>query len=355
MKLSVLKYAYLNAKVRSMRARLLTKDNIYALLGSKGILEIAQILEKTAYKIDLKSEEINAINLEKIIIKNFIREIEDILNYSPEDVKNLLADLLKKFEIHNLKIILNAKEINMSISDIEQYLLPFRELNEELCKRLMEEAINVEELVELLELYGVSEYREILEEPLEEYRESKLLLPLEVALDKYIYQLLWEDASIFSGVDRKIISELLGTELDVINIKTAIRCKMHKLELENAKKYFLPYGYIFRKEDLERTYALHTLDEMINIFAVYPYREVLINAFNIFKKEESLFPLEVEFEKLLMKMNKRILQKHPSPFNIGIVMSYVNLKWMEIKNLRTIIIGKEKNLPAEKIERILIY
>jgi V/A-type H+-transporting ATPase subunit C len=355
MKLGVLKYAYLNAKVRSMRARLLTKDNIYALLGSKEIEEVARLLEKYAYKIDLKSGEINAIELERVIIRNFIKEIEEILRYSPEDVKNILVDLLKKFEIHNLKVILNAKEINMPFSDIEQYLIPFRELNEELCKTLIEEAMNVEEIVELLELYGKSEYREILEEPLEEYRESGLLLPLEIALDKYIYQLLWEDASIFSGIDRKIINELLGAELDIINIKTAIRCKMHKLELENAKKYFLPYGYIFRKEDLERIYALHTLDEMVNIFAVYPYRETLLNAFNIFKKEGDLLLLEVGFEKLLMNINKRILQKHPSPFNIGVVMSYVNLKWMEVKNLRAIIIGKERKLPAERIERILIY
>jgi len=355
MKLSVLKYAYLNAKVRSMRARLLTKDNIYALLGSKDIQEVAQILGKTAYEIDLKSEEINAINLEKTIVKNFIREIEDILNYSPEDVKNLLTDLLKKFEIHNLKIILNAKETNMSFSDIKEYLLPFRQFNEELCKTLMEEATNVEELIELLELYGIAEYREILEEPLEEYRESKILLPLEIALDKYIYQLLLEDASIFSGIDRKIINEILGAEIDIINIKTAIRCKLNKLELESAKKYFLPYGYIFRREDLERVYALHTLDEMINILAVYPYREILINAFNRFKKEGEILPMEVEFEKLLMQLNKRILQKHPSPFNVGIVISYVNLKWIEIKNLRAIVIGKEKRIPAEKIERILIY
>jgi V/A-type H+-transporting ATPase subunit C len=355
MKLGVLKYAYLNAKVRSMRARLLTKDNIYALLGSKEIEEVARLLEKYAYKIDLKSGEINAIELERVIIRNFIKEIEEILRYSPEDVKNILVDLLKKFEIHNLKVILNAKEMNMPFSDIEQYLIPFRELNEELCKTLIEEAMNVEEIVELLELYGKSEYREILEEPLEEYRESGLLLPLEIALDKYIYQLLWEDASNFSGIDRKIINELLGAELDIINIKTAIRCKMHKLELENAKKYFLPYGYIFRKEDLERIYALHTLDEMVNIFAVYPYRETLLNAFNIFKKEGDLLLLEVGFEKLLMNINKRILQKHPSPFNIGVVMSYVNLKWMEVKNLRAIIIGKERKLPAERIERILIY
>lgn len=355
MKISVLKYAYLNAKVRSMRARLLTKDNIYALLGSKEINEIVRLLEKSAYKIDLKNEEINAIELEKIITKNFIKEIEEILRYSPEDVKNLLTDLLKKFEVHNLKIILNAKETNMSYSDIKQYLLPFRGFNEELCKRLMEEAINVEELVELLELFGIAEYREILEEPLEEYRESNLLLPLEVALDKYVYQLLWEDASIFSGIDRKIVNEILGSEIDIINIKAAIRCKLHKLEIDDAKKYFLPFGYIFRKEDIERVYALHTLDEMVNIFAVYPYRETLINAFNKFKKEGDLLPLEIEFEKLLMQINKRILQKHPSPFNVGIVMSYVNLKWIEVKNLRAIIVGKERKLQAEKIERILVY
>ncbi|MEM2986664.1 MAG: V-type ATPase subunit, partial [Nitrososphaerota archaeon] len=189
----------------------------------------------------------------------------------------------------------------------------------------------------------------------EEYRESKILLPLEVALDKYIYQLLLEDAKIFSGIDRKIINEVLGAEIDIINIKTAIRCKLNKLELENAKKYFLPYGYIFRREDLERVYALHTLDEMVNILAVYPYREILINAFNRFKKEGELLSLEVEFEKLLMQLNKRILQKHPSPFNVGIVISYVNLKWIEIKNLRAIIIGKERKIPAEKIERFLIY
>ena len=65
--------------------------------------------------------------------------------------------------------------------------------------------------------------------------------------------------------------------------------------------------------------------------------------------------LEVELEKALANVNREICHKYPSPLHIGVVLSYLNLKWFEVKNLRTIMLGKLSKIPSEKIAKLLIY
>ncbi|MHA1581624.1 MAG: V-type ATPase subunit [Candidatus Baldrarchaeia archaeon] len=43
------------------------------------------------------------------------------------------------------------------------------------------------------------------------------------------------------------------------------------------------------------------------------------------------------------------------PFYIGSILCYLNLKWFEVKNLKTIVVGKEERVIPLHIRKYLIY
>ncbi|RLE88771.1 MAG: hypothetical protein DRJ49_04535 [Thermoprotei archaeon] len=355
MKPRVLKYAYISAKIKGLKTQLLGRDDIYALLGCKDIHEIVRHLETTAYRKEIEEisvDELNALVLERAFIKNFLRTMNTVIEESPKYVQDITIEFIRKLDINNLKVILRAKEYKLPPLEIARYLLPLREFDEDTCRRLLERSTNVEDIVRMLK---DTIYYELLSQSLTEYKTSGSLLPIEVALDKFVYERLWNKSRKLSNLDRKVVEEILGTEIDIINIKTTLRCKLAHMDIEALRTFLLPKGYALGERDFIDAFNMEDLEECLRTLAIRPYTRALMIGLDSYNRTKSLLRLEIELERTLVEINKNICIKYPHPFHIGVILSFINLKWFEVRNLRAIVVGKEAEVPAERIERILVY
>jgi V/A-type H+-transporting ATPase subunit C len=350
---SVLKYAYVSAKVRGMKLLLLNKERFYSLLGSRDLEGLLRLLEDTPYELEAYRimEKPTPANIETTLMENFVKTVETIIDESPSILKDFLRRNLRKLEASNLKLVLRAKHSGLKFTDIQDQLFPLKTFEVETCKALLEGAKTVKDIVYSLE---GSPYIDSLKSALPEYESKNSLLPLETALDKYIYLTLIDGLREFGSLDRKVAQELIGVEVDTLNVKVAIRCKKLNVEQEVFQNYIIPSGYVFDEERLLKAYTVSGVEELFQALAVHHYTPYIMRGFEDYKNTKSLMGLEVELDRLLMKINKEICRKYPSPFHVGVVLSYVNLKWFEIRNLRTIMLGKVSGIPSEAIAKLLI-
>jgi len=346
------KYAYISPKIHGIMSFMLTEDDFNALV-KKSLDEIYSFLEHTPYREVISAvplERFESIAFERLLVEHFLKTYEYIKEDSPKDVRMLLDVMLKKFEVENLKTILRAKIAGLSVEETMSYIVPVGELDEEFCKSLLERSESVKDVVKLL---VKTDYGPILEKGLEDFEETGLPISLETALDQYIFGLLWKGAGEINRADREIAKRVVGTEIDVINMKLILRSKTLDIKADQTRKLILSIFFQLTEESVKRGIEAEDVEDAVKALMVKPYRNLLSTVLAEYEASKSLSAVEQVFDKFLLK-NIRDILKYPSPFHVGVVLGFLNVKWAEVKNLRAIIKGKEDNMPEEVIKKKLL-
>lgn len=336
-----------------MKSHLLRESDLNALLDAEDLEGVSHILENTPYRDEIAAvpiEGLTSVNLEKAFMKNFLRTFNEILEHSSEDIKSLLDYILRKFEVENVKAILRAKMAELGVDEALLFIIPIRHYDETVCRRLLEKTKTVEDIVKMM---AGTEYGQVLQGALNTYKETGLLIPLESALDDYVTMELWKDVHKLKGVDIKVAEEILGTEIDLLNMKAILRCKALEIDEEVIQRLILPTHYILTKEDLESGIMAIDVEDALSKLMVKGYKKWVTEALKEYGASKSVLAVEIVLDKLLFKTNRSIFIKYPSPFHIGVILAFLNLKWFELKNLRAIVAGKENKVTREKIKNVL--
>ena len=69
----------------------------------------------------------------------------------------------------------------------------------------------------------------------------------------------------------------------------------------------------------------------------------------------SLSIIKKMFDKGLIKTNLRMIKRYTQFFNIGLLLAFINLKWSEIQDLRTIIRGSETRIDPDRVRKLLVH
>jgi V/A-type H+-transporting ATPase subunit C len=264
-----------------------------------------------------------------------------------------------KFEANNVKAILRAKEAELSVDEAMKYIVPVGRLDEARCRKILENSKSVSDVVELL---SELEYGPVLKEALRGHKETRLLLPLAVALDKYVYGKIWRAAGKLRGLDNKIAKTVIGIEIDAINIKVILRCRAMEINKDQIRRYIIPVSEVFGEKELEDAIraadmksSIESLLESAKLAMARDYRYVLTDLLREYNEaSQSLSQLEMVLDRGLLKTSLRMLKRYTIFFNIGLILAFLNLKWFEVKNLRAIIRGVEDKIPPDKIRKLLV-
>lgn len=325
-------YAYAYGVVSGMTAKLITDKTFGELAGFRSVEEVVAFLEGTDYEHEIKKvigKTIDIRELESALRRHFVRMYEGIVSSIPEsDREDMDRVASEGMKAENIKIIMRGIHSGMEAQRIEG-LMDFESVKDLAGSKSMEEFID--------RLEGTG-YHGILKERIGDYREKGNLLPLENAIDKQLID-SWKE------VRSPDLKAFVRMKIDATNIRTILRCRISGIP---PKEYVIEGGYLQgRLREMERG----EVKDIMGILERTPYGRASKEAMAEYEKTKSLVSLEKRLESEVFRFLRENAMLRP--LGVFSVMSFVDAKRREVRNLSMIVVCKHYGIPPEEIKEIL--
>jgi V/A-type H+-transporting ATPase subunit C len=345
-------YANVYARIRARVGDILDEGKLRELIDARPG-DFLSLLMDTAYKEQLTKAgvvTVDARRIEKALKAELIDQYAMVLRSTKAVTRDMFEEILRRLEVKNLKAIIRAKATTARKRGTEDVLIfPV----EDLFKRRVSRLLEYDSLEDVLS-HVESPYREILESILPEYEETKRLFVLERALDEEISDAIRSRTEKLRRGDKEIVKNIVGTELDFVNLMILLRCKAEGIEEWDLRSYLLPYAYAvdFSKAALNESISAENVSAAIRSMPTSDYKDVLTRALPLYESEKTLIPFEDALWRHFFVTVKKTLKGYP--INIGTIIGFLYLKEIEIRDLCTIAVCKENDLPPEEISKLVL-
>lgn len=332
-------YAALQAKVRVRYSELLSEEQYAHLSEAEDFHALITQLKQTEYGPYLeriREENLNPRSAAFRIRQRLAETYASLITHAPKYATELLTLMYRRHEIENLKGILRGiisgadwERVNFVLFPLTRTVLPARE---------MVESGNVPAAVELLR---ATPYYEVLSYAMRRYSSEQTIFPIEVALDLNEWRDIWKAIQGLPGEDRKHALGLLGGMLDVLNLMWAIRYRVYyNLSEEELINYTLPFGRRVNDEHIRVIAAGADIAGVVQrLFPGIP------DVQNLLREPHEGLP---RLETLLMRTIAEDCHSEflGNPFHIGLVLAYLLLLELEVKDLT--VLCEAKSSGAER-------
>jgi len=341
---NAMRFAYPNARVRAIGVHYALASNMYPLLESKNVSEVISRIADS-YKIDVTGEDGDEI--EKTLNSALFKTYKSTITRVPKCIKPFLESYLMKFEAEQLKIAIKGKNARLSPDEIKKKMIAVGNINPDLIGELTE-ADNMDRIVQVL---SDTPYGKELSNALLDYEKTKSVLPLELALDRCIFQGLGESISKIPASIVAPVREFVDMYIDVTNIKMAMRAKKEGFEPETSQKYLLTGGTLPAWLLAQLTES-RDISEMVSMLENTRYAQLLKKAMSEYEKNGSIYSFEEIFDRHLLHMVFEFARKNV--LDVGPIMRFIVAKDYEVRNIRTALHGIREHLSLEKMKGIVI-
>jgi len=336
--------------------KLIDLDVLVRLVG-KNLDEIFRFLVNTSYKEEIVNtcgDKVVVGLLEEALFQNYAKTFNKLIKNSSEYVKNLLMAVLHKFDALNLKTMLRMVQAGMDTEDILQHIIPLGMYDRKKCQTLLSEVNLPSDIVGSLR---DQDFGFTLKETLKTQKIIGDISPLEAALDKEAFSGILKEIKNLHRQDRKIATNILGIEIDALNVGIILKYKTLMTDHENIKENFMPIAQINEKileSAIKEQDVKSTLQRLLK--CVKTKHQVYQTIFTKLVKESDspISRLEYILRKAPLEMSFFELKKNMRYYNIGYILSFLNMKWAEIKNLRCIINAIARNVGRDQTLDLLI-
>ncbi len=336
------RYAYITARVRAMKRKLLPRDTYPKLLNME-IPEITRFIEESEYKedVDELARRYTGLELvERALNRNLAMTYRKLIEVSQNEAHFLITEYLRKWDIWNIKTILRGKFYGASEEEILEDVVTAGQIRYRDVTSLVK-IPDIEGVIEALE--GTPFYP-----LLREYKGD--LSEVENRLDQfYYYNLLQVLDRMTITPGKRLFLKFLKIEIDIKNIKTLLRARRGGLERDVISKLFIPGGLKIHEADFNRLAGME-FREVLDALEDYPYWTAISD---LAKEEvETLLEFENRLDKYLLEYGSNL--SHYYPLSILPILDYILSKKVEVDNIRIIVRGKEAGLPLDIIKSHLV-
>jgi len=345
-------FGYINARVRALKGLLLTAREYEAALETGSLEELVSCLESTPYAAALGE----AMTLKKGIAaveeglrRDFHGTIDHLLRIAGGRPRELLATVLGRWELFNVKTVLRGLHSHAGLEAIMGSAIPFGRLDEAALQELVRQA-EVRSAIDLLVQWRIP-YAPALRAAYPAYREHGDFHALEVALDRSFFTAALRGLDRGRG-DEAVVAECLRREIDLILLSYALRAVHHETTEPHAGEAFIPGGKTVTHEVFGRLCAARTLGEFMAAVPSSSYTACLEEKAGRYLEFRRLFALERALSTCFIREMVRLIQR--DPLSIAFTIGYIWRKISEITNLRLIARGKYALLPREEIEALML-
>jgi len=343
------RYSYSIARARGMRRHLLTDKQLTTIIDSRDIEDSLDILNSTFYGTMLAETSTKGFQeMEQVLNKDLITTLQNVHKFLPKKVNEIFYWYLLKYEAINLKTILRGAFAKVPKDETIKNLLPISLTIKMSVYENLASLSNIEEIVSQSDstIFGPA-----LTKALPEYEKSGIILPLENALDRFVYENLWKKASEFKGMDVEFLKKAIGVEIDIINLKVLVRTKAEDIKPEVVLKYLIPQGFILNNKKLAFLNKLEEVDAVVNAMENTAYSKSLNDGIEKYKKTGELSSVERALDSYYSSLAFELQQNQPQ--GMGPIWRYIIDKTTEIRNIILILKLKRENFTPEEIKSLV--
>ena len=334
-KLKNLKYANINAKLKGMYSRFLSKEELEKLSKQNNLKAAVYFIKNELDVLNSIDENVDRRYLEKELDKTLIEDIckiKEILNSKDREIFDIC---ISKYEI---KCIIEAYKMvqnNIGSEDIEKNIFLW---TDKVFKNIkgIEKSKDIEQFIKTLKR---SKFFNTVNNYIQSKNENKA--DLETNLNKVYLKNLYNKAPKVS----KKAQELIGENIDLLNISWIYRMKKYyNLSEEKVMENLIDVNYKIDKNQIKKLINSSNDEEFKENIKSTKYAKIL--------GKEPLNLLELTINKYIYKKCKNEFSK--AEYNLNTVFCYMRLKEYQKQNLINILGGISYNLDQKVITEKII-
>lgn len=328
----VWRYAYGGAKVMALKSQLLTPEDYHFLLVAPDSWQFLTYLQTTAYAPALTGWDWRSPHRELLLSQKLYEELVAAIHKVSRGLlkreRGFITLLARRLEAQNLKMVLRALHQKWPPEFSQGWLFSLQSLSALDFRHLLE----FPDIPTLVDHLSSSPWGEPLNRALPRYFQEHRLFALEMSLDLWVFAWWRQQVRGLGRADRRLAGRLLDQYADVLNLLWSARFReIFQLPGEEIYHYLLDGG-LCRQPGFRRVLAFAgSLEELASRLPRRPYGALL----------QGLSPdhLESGLWQWWFSVLAKVLRQ--PPFQIGLPMSYLWLKEMEVQNILALFTGKE--------------
>jgi ATP synthase A1 C subunit len=356
-------YGYGNARLRAMRARLLAEAGYDRLLGNANVDELITALAETPYKEDIETVLVRVGGVACVyeaVRANLTRTLRKVRVFFEGEPGYLVDLLLRRWDRHNLLAILRGQSREVSAETVLSSLVPVGQLDEVSLRELARQP-GLRAAIDLMTTWHLP-YAEALRQAWARAGGDPGLDRLELALNRFHYASMREALSQGNG-DRAIVLEQVQTEVDLLNMSTALRLARapdiipmvrRRYQAADVRPLLIePGGHLPAGHLAELVSETGELQQLVRALGDSRYGRALEAGWSRYRAGEGGFAaMERELERWAAERGARMFTC--DPLSIAIPIGYLDCKQVEVANLRLVAQAVALGMKREQVRRDLI-
>lgn len=335
-------YNAINSKIHTRKKTLLRRDDWNKVLDFATVTQFTEFLKKRyGYSVHLENNKIEDIHrgeLEIILQRYVVSEIEKLLHYFSGPYKDFMKTLLLQYDIYDLQVILRAIAREESIVNIQRHFVHSQEHTTLSYNKLLGSQ-TVSQFVEGLK--GSLFYEDLKTMTQEDVVTREFHMEMKLYL--IYYKALMKKAKKLSANDYEIVKQMIGLKIDCLNIQWIYRAmKYYDISKEEIMVYSLPGGNISYNSLKKLVYA-KSLTEFENLAQKHLKG-------NVFDKRGDIF-LERNIDTIIFQTIHKVNDEN----SIALPLRYIYVLEIETRDLIAVTEGIRYGLDKEEIKNYLVY
>ena len=339
------KYAFISAYLKGAEVKIVTSDHIDKLSKTASPQEVLEAIRDSDIGKFLEEVPIETFDdSDKYLWQYFGQRLDELdwLKLMPSDMRQILGAYRIKFDVMNIKAALLGISTGKKVDMVSVGAIYSRGLLDELS-----EAANVDGVAAVLRGCDLGAYAAIVSEHVAEEAKSKFLT--EAKLDSEYYHGL---LNLPRGIkDGPLLTKAFSIVMDMANLQLISRAVVEGMGIE-AEGLIISGGYLI-PEAVARELLAHKLTDMPGILGGTPYRGIAEELAASYSKTGSITAVEEVIEKNKLRLLRELLSSRVmTPL---MMVWYLIVKEVEIKNLRLVFKAAFDNIPMEEIKEYLVF
>ncbi|MFX1482784.1 MAG: V-type ATPase subunit [Promethearchaeota archaeon] len=342
-------YGFVNARIRGMKSRFLSVGTYESLLQSKSYEDFIKVLSSTYYGPVISRESSASVptpeDLALILSKDFADVSTNLSRSLTGKVRSFTKTYLEMFLAESIKSIIRGVHVELDRDEILRFSVPLSPAQVELFSMLVDSGT----VSKLIDQIPIRDMKVALLTKLPKYEELESTAPLEVALEEWYLRKVLTALKDFSKDDQKHVLEVLTTRVVLRNVLTVLRALLLQLDAEAIDQSLIRFR--LTREITESLKSANTWRDVFTKLDSTRYSQLSGRLARLYEDENDLSVVELAIEDYIAQQVKHQLTAFP--FHLGTITGFFNLKFYEIRNIRSIAVGIERMESADDIRKMI--